>query len=260
MKRFEIPDTFKTIDVAHGDSLKIMPMLASGTFDFVMTSPPYNVGVNYANKGRDADKKDLSQYVDFATTTMSHLYRLLCTGGRVCLELGGSAINFPLSYIWQHAAYCAGFGLYSEIVMEHRKTNPTAWGSWLKADNARTIPNFHILYVFYKETTSKKPEEAETQITSEEFVEWTRGYWRINWSQDTNIKHPAKYPVELPLRCLKLFGHKGDTVLDPFLGSGTTAIACYRLRRSCVGIELEKEYYELACNRIESEINQLRLF
>lgn len=231
--------------------------MPANSVDMILTSPPYNVGVDYGGKGTAHDLKPLQDYKLFADLVMSEVSRVLKIGGRACVEVGGSGRNFPLSYIWQDAAYKAGLGLYSEISMQHRKTNQTAWGSWLKADAVSTIPNFHMLYVFYNQLERKVG--GETTITSEEFVEWTKGCWHINWSADRIKEHPATFPVEFAERCLKLFGHKGDVVLDPFLGSGTSILGCLRTGRNGIGIEIEQQYYDLAVKRINDYQAQPRL-
>jgi len=189
---------------------------------------------------------------------LKNLASLLVDGGRFCIEVGGSGRNLPLSWIWQDASYNNGLGLFSEIVIPHRKTNPTAWGSWLKADNVYTIPNFHMLYVFYKESATKK--NGDTEIAKKDFVEWTRGHWNINYTIGKVKGHPASFPVEIPFRCMGLFGHKDDIILDIFLGSGTTGLTCERLNRRWIGIEIEEKYCEISAKRIEKERSQLKLF
>jgi len=245
-------------DLRLGDCIPIMDKMPPQSIDLVVTSPPYNVGVDYDERGQDADDLPWNDYTEFADNVMSEISQLLKVGGRACIEVGGSGRNFPLSYAWQHGAYEAGLGLYSEIAIQHRKTNQTAWGSWLKADWVSTVPNFHMLYVFYK-TVEKKPGKITT-ITKEEFTEWTRGCWKIAWGVRHHGLHPAAFPLEIPARCLKLFGHLGDEVLDPMMGTGTTGLACYRLGRHFHGIELSENYFNIAKKRLTLEENQISLF
>jgi len=246
-----------TVELILGDCLEVMKGIPDNSVDLVVFSPPYNVGVDYGNKGREADKLPVSEYMDFANSVMDTIYPLVKAGGRVCAEVGGSGRNFPMSFIWQSAAYRSGLSLYSEIGLQHRKTNECAWGSWMKADAVYTIPNFHMLYVFYKETDRKAG--GETTIEKREFIDWTRGYWKINWSIGSTKEHPAQFPVELPTRCLKLFGHKGDMVLDCFMGSGTTGIACINEGRDFIGIEMDETYFAIAERRIKEVQMQPRL-
>ena len=245
------------IEIYQGDCLDVMKGFEDNSMDLVITSPPFNVGVDYDNRGREDDKKPIVKYVEFAKSFMHTLYPLIKDGGRICLEIGGSGRNFPMSWLWQDAAYKAGFRLFSEIGLQHRKTNPCAWGSWMKADSVWTIPNFHMLYVFYKNSEKKKG--GETTIDKQEFIEWTRGYWKINWSIGSTKEHPAQFPLDLPRRCIRLFGHKGDVVLDPFLGSGTTGVVCHLNDREFIGIDNSETYYEIAKRRIKKALMQPRL-
>lgn len=242
-----IPQRKINIDVIYNeDCLEGMKKLDTKSVDLVITSPPYNVGIDYG-EGRQKDKRPFKKYYDFASDVVKEIERLLKIGGRFCIEIGGSGRNFPLSWCWQDAAYKHKLGLYSEITIAHRKTNPTAWGSWLKADNVYTIPNFHMAYVFYKELETKTGNE--TTITKDEFVEYTRGRWTINYSGRVT-KHPAEFPLEIPLRFMRLFGHKNDIIVDPFIGSGTTAVACRKLGRHYIGFEINPEYCKIAKKRL----------
>lgn len=216
------------------------------SIDLVITSPPYNVGIKYEASD---DKYPLAKYQEFANDIMAFVSRVLKIGGRACFEIGGSGRNMPLTWLWQNAAYNQGLGLYSEITIAHRKTNPTAWGSYLRADCVFTIPNFHMLYVFYKE--SERKSGGITTITKDEWVEWTRGRWQVSYTRNKKYPHPAPFPISLPTRCIRLFGHIDDMILDPFMGSGTTAVASLQQRRNFIGFELSNEYTKMAQNRTQ---------
>ena len=92
-------------------------------------------------------------------------------------------------------------------------------------------------------------------------MEWTNGLWTFSGESKKKIGHPAPFPVELPRRCIKLFSFLGDIVLDPFMGSGSTLIAAYLNKRKGIGVEIDKNYCELAKQRLirEGKINQLSL-
>ena len=93
-------------------------------------------------------------------------------------------------------------------------------------------------------------------------MEWTNGVWTFSGESKKKVGHPAPFPIELPKRCIKLFSFVGDTVLDPFLGSGSTLVACALLNRRGIGVEIDENYCELARNRLinEAKINQAKLF
>lgn len=245
-------DWKEMIKIIHGDCIEKIQSMPPKSINLIITSPPYNVGVEYGNKDRRADSLPFKKYIKFANDVMFEIATVMAWGGRACIEIGGSGRNMPLSWTWQNAAYLAGLELFSEITIEHRKTNQTAWGSWLKADNVYTIPNFHMLYVFYKGTATKRGEK--TEIDKDEFSEWTRGRWKINWSHPDSKLHPASFPPSLPRRCMRLFGHTDDVILDPFMGSGTTLRAAKDMGRSAIGIEREEKYIKIAEERLAQEV------
>jgi site-specific DNA-methyltransferase (adenine-specific) len=104
-------------------------------------------------------------------------------------------------------------------------------------------------------------ESGISDITRDEFIEWTSGIWSFSGESRKKIGHPAPFPLELPKRCIKLFSFVGDTVLDPFLGSGTTLLACALLNRRGIGVEIDRKYCELAKKRLiyEGKIFQREL-
>ena len=103
----------------------------------------------------------------------------------------------------------------------------------------------------YKRERDKEEKELrKDNITKEEFIEWTKSVWTMNTESAKRIGHPAPFPEELPNRLIKLFSFTNDIVLDPFMGSGTTAIAAIKNSRHFVGYEINKEYINLANNRI----------
>jgi site-specific DNA-methyltransferase (adenine-specific) len=110
-----------------------------------------------------------------------------------------------------------------------------------------------LIVVLYKNTWKKTSGSRQSSISKEEFMEWTNGLWTFNGERKTKIGHPAPFPVELPLRCQKLFSFVGDTVLDPFMGSGSTLVAATRCNRKGIGIEIDLRYCEIAIRRLESQ-------
>jgi len=93
-------------------------------------------------------------------------------------------------------------------------------------------------------------------------MEWTNGLWTFPGEKRSRAGHPSPFPVELPKRCIKLFSFVGDTILDPFLGSGTTLIACALLKRKGIGVEIDENYCKVAKERLikEARVNQENLW
>jgi site-specific DNA-methyltransferase (adenine-specific) len=109
-----------------------------------------------------------------------------------------------------------------------------------------------LIIILYKNTWKKTSGSKESDVTRDEFMSWTNGLWTFNGESKKRIGHPAPFPLELPKRCIKLFSYVGDTVLDPFVGSGTTLIAASMLERKGIGVDVDKGYCKLAKSRIES--------
>ena len=116
--------------------------------------------------------------------------------------------------------------------------------------------------MLYKNKWKKSSGSRKSDITREEFTEWTDGLWTFSGESKKKVGHPAPFPLELPKRCIKLFSFVDDIILDPFMGSGTTLIAAYQNNRRGIGLEIDKVYCELAKKRLISEgrINEQTLF
>ena len=97
----------------------------------------------------------------------------------------------------------------------------------------------------------KKTHKGKSDVVRNDFIEWTNGVWNFNGESKNRVGHPAPFPVELPRRCIKLFSYVGDAVLDPFLGSGTTLLACLETERTGIGIEINKNYCDIAIKRLK---------
>jgi len=114
------------------------------------------------------------------------------------------------------------------------------------------IAPVELIVVLYKKRWRKTSGSGKSDITRSEFMEWTNGVWTFSGESKKKIGHPAPFPLELLRRCIKLFSFVGDTVLDPFMGSGTTLIAAAMLNRIGIGVEIDPQYCELAKKRILS--------
>jgi site-specific DNA-methyltransferase (adenine-specific) len=122
------------------------------------------------------------------------------------------------------------------------------------------IAPIEVVVILYKKQWAKK-HKGVSDVSREEFINWTNGMWTFP-GETRDVNHPAPFPLELPKRCLKLFSFVGDTVLDPFTGSGTTLVACALLNRKGIGIEIDRDYCEVAKKRlvVEGKVLQGSLF
>jgi modification methylase len=135
-----------------------------------------------------------------------------------------------------------------------------AWGSWQSAANPVLRDTHEYILVFSKGSFSrKKPGDKENTISKEQFMEWTKSVWTMNTESAKKVGHPAPFPVELPLRLIQLYTFSGDIVLDPFMGSGSTAIAALQSGRAYLGYEIDPDYIQLAKTRLAPYKSQLKL-
>jgi DNA modification methylase len=112
------------------------------------------------------------------------------------------------------------------------------------------------ILIFSKGTYSRELGNKENTITKEKFLEWTKSIWTMNAESARKVGHPAPFPEELPNRLIQLYSFKGDVILDPFMGSGTTGLAALKCGRIFVGYDISEDYIKLANNRINAFKNQ----
>jgi site-specific DNA-methyltransferase (adenine-specific) len=219
-----------------------------------VTSPPYNVGKEY-----DKDL-NLNEYREFLKRVFCEVKRVLVPGGRLCINIAniGRKPYLPLHvYIIQDILEL-GFLMRGEIIWNKAGggSPSTAWGSWLSAKNPTLRDQHEYILVFSKDTfTRQNPFNRKSTISRDEFLEFTKSVWTFPAVSAKGIGHPAPFPVELPYRLIQLYTFEGEVVLDPFMGSGQTAIAALKSKRFYIGYEIVQEYVELAQKRIETFLN-----
>ncbi|MDA4136856.1 MAG: site-specific DNA-methyltransferase, partial [Thaumarchaeota archaeon] len=148
-----------------------------------------------------------------------------------------------------------GFLMRGEIIWaKDASSSPsTAWGSWLSASNPTLRDTHEYILIFSKDSFSRDRTGKASTIKRDEFLEFTKSVWRFDAEPARKVGHPAPFPVELPYRCIQLYTFKGDVVLDPFMGSGQTAIASVRTGRHYVGYEIDPKYVQLSERRIAEQ-------
>ena len=127
----------------------------------------------------------------------------------------------------------------------------------MSASAPYVIAPVELIVVLYRAKWKRCSGSGHSSITRQEFMDWTNGLWTFNGESKKRAGHPAPFPVELPRRCIKLFSFVGDTVLDPFLGTGTTTVAAAKWGRNSIGFEVDSHYLKLAENRITQETSSL---
>jgi len=225
-----------------------MEELPDNSVHLMVTSPPYNVGKEYD------ENLTLNEYREFLKRVWGEVKRVLVPGGRVCINIAnlGRKPYIPLHAFIVEDMLDLGFLMRGEIIWNKASSGSpsTAWGSWLSAKNP-TLRDIHeYILIFSKGMFGRESLRRKSTISKEEFLEFTKSVWTFAAESATKVGHPAPFPVELPYRLIQLYTFEGEVVLDPFIGSGQTAIAVIKTRRHYVGYDINGDYVKLAEKRI----------
>ncbi len=229
--------------------------LKKDSVDLIITSPPYNLGKTYDGTP-ESDALDYKDYLEFTKKWVSNCYYWTRDTGRICINVSLDKNKYgkrPLSSDVTQIAMACGWQYHATIIWnEGNISKRTAWGSWKSASAPHIIAPIETIIVLYKNEWKRK-NQGINDITGDEFKDWVGGRWNFNGESAKRIGHEAPFPRELPKRCIKLFSFLEDTVLDPFVGSGTTIIEAIENGRRAIGLELEERYCDLSVKRIEKE-------
>ena len=226
-----------------------MDDLPDRSVHLMVTSPPYNVGKEY-----DANLS-MVEYMDLLRNVLQETHRALVDGGRACVNVAniGRKPYIPLhAYIIQIAAE-AGFFMRGEIIWDKGMSgSSTAWGSWMSPSNPTLRDTHEYVLVFQKPPFGRKRlDDRKPTIARDDFLEHTKSIWSFPPASARRAQHPAPFPVELPKRLINLYTFSDEVVLDPFMGTGATAIAARGLDRVYVGYEISDDYVRIASERID---------
>jgi len=258
-KKFDKPENLfpekYTNKIICGDSEKILKEFPDNSVDLILTSPPYNFGLDY-EKLEDAIRWE--HYFDKLFRIFKECIRILKFGGRIAINIQPLFSDYiPTHHIISDFFRGEGLIWRNEIIWEKNNYNCkyTAWGSWKSPSSPYFKYTWEFIEVFAKGDIKKEGKRDNADITEEEFKRWTVAKWSIAPEKDMKkYGHPAMFPEELAYRIIKLFSFKGDLVLDPFNGAGTTTVAAKKLGRRYVGIDISHEYCEVAERRLRGEI------
>jgi len=229
-------------------SAESMEEIPDNSLHLMITSPPYNVLKDY-------DKEmSLPEYTEFLKNVFTETFRVLVYGGRACINIAnlGRKPYIPISDHISLMMNEIGFQMRGEIIWYKNAGSgiSMAWGSFKSATNPVLRDTHEYILVFSKGSFKREGKNKESTITREQFMEWTRSVWTMNPESAKKVGHPAPFPVELPHRLIQLYSFKGDMILDPFMGSGTTAVAAIRSERKYIGYEIDENYVKLAEERL----------
>lgn len=251
------------IDIKQGDCIKEMQKMPSECIDCIVTSPPYWKGFAY-----EAYFNSYAQYLEWSKRWLGECKRLLKPNGTMWLNVSNDSETTVRAYeLMEIATRELMFKLHETVIWYRYNQQP--------ANTARQLTN-QCEFVFCLRHTSAGAEfnknAAYNQNPSMFKTKNVGNVWELpfNSGKQNEISFGRKetksayghsgFPLQLPETCILLSTNEGDTVLDCFMGTGTSGVACKKHNRNFIGIDLQDEYCELSRNRIESADFQLSLF
>lgn len=234
--------------IFHEDCLKTLQRMQDDYLDLTITSPPYNVDLKY---DVHIDSKPYFDYLLWLREIFSKVYVKTKTGGRCVINIGdqkNGQISLHSDVIQMMKEI--GWLTFTNIIWNKQNCKSrTAWGSF-QSPSCPSFPRpFEYILIFCKESM-KLNGKGKTDLSKEEFIQWSLGIWNVK-PETAKIGHPAPFPIEIPLRCVKMLSYQDSIIYDPFMGSGSTAIACKKSDRKWIGSEISFEYCKIAENRLK---------
>jgi site-specific DNA-methyltransferase (adenine-specific) len=251
-----------------------MSYIEDGSVHLVVTSPPYWTLKRYnENEGQLGHVSDYEVFLKELTKVWKEVYRVLTPGGRLVCIVGDVCLSRR-----QHGRHVV-VPLHADICVSCRKIgfdnlNPIIWHKIANATyevnngtkflgkpyepNAIIKNDIEFILMQRKPGGYRQPTEKQrrsSMIAKDDYDKWFRQFWNISGA--STKQHPAPFPLELAYRLIRMFSFWGDTVLDPFCGTGTTMIAAMRCNRNSIGIEVDEEYCNIAANRLRDENQNL---
>ncbi|MBO5632822.1 MAG: site-specific DNA-methyltransferase [Aeriscardovia sp.] len=255
-----------------------MSMLPDESVNLIITSPPYWTLKDYDVEGQiGKGSSSYDYYINELNKVWKECVRVLAPDGKICINimpflLTGKAARFErretrlvlgdIEQFMDSTGCMYQFGLY---IWDKRKiARFSSFGSYPYPPNIFSTYPYEWITVFSKKgkrkPVSKKIKE-KSKLTTEEWQKWAiNSIWEMQPAKAKAEGHPAPFPKELPSRLIKLYSFWGDTVLDPFAGTGTTLLAAQELGRKSIGFELNSEYVNLIYKKLNGYAAQLCLF
>lgn len=253
----------------NGDARDLSFLLAESVH-LVVTSPPYwNLKRYNEHEDQLGHIDDYEQFLDELEKVWRHVFRVLAPGGRLVCVVGDVCVS--RREFGRHLV----FPLHADIAVRCRKIgfdnlNPIIWHKIANASyevsngskflgkpyepNAIIKNDIEFILMQRKPGGYRQPtaeQRRQSRIDKKDFDEWFQQIWNIPGASTRN--HPAPFPLELATRLVCMFSFTGDTVLDPFCGSGTTMLAGLKNGRNSIGIEIDRDYCRMAARRLKAE-------
>jgi len=253
-----------THTIIHGDSRQ-MNELKDSSVHLIITSPPYWQLKDYGTENQIGFNDSYEDYINHLNLVWSECFRVLHDGCRLCINIGDqfarSVYYGRYKVIPIHSEiikFCEtiGFDFMGQIIWQKQTTMNTSgggavMGSFPHPRNGIVKLDFEYILLFRKQGNAPKPtagQKANSAMTNEEWNTYFNGHWYFNGAKQD--KHLAMFPEELPVRLIKMFSFPNETILDTFMGSGTTALAARKLNRNSVGYEINPEFIPMIKDKI----------
>jgi DNA modification methylase len=240
----------EVLNKVHNKDSKNIDFIPDDSIHLIITSPPYNNSKEY-----DEDLS-LEEYLKLINDVMVEAHRILIRGGRICINIAniGRKPYIPLSTYIDQIMIKIGFLPRGQIIWDKSASAgpSTAWGSWQSASNPilRDIHEYILVYSKGEFGRKNSRSNKDDSISKDAFLENTKSIWKFPTASARKVGHPAPFPIELPKRLIELYSFENDIILDPFAGSGTTAIAAKTTNRNFIMIDINSDYCKLAKERI----------
>lgn len=250
-----VPKKFRN-SILCGDSESVLKDIPDNCIDMVFTSPPYNFGLDYGGRN---DAYDWESYFGKLFAILGECIRVLKYGGRLIINVQPLYSDYiPSHHIISSHLTDQKMIWRGEIMWEKNNYNCkyTAWGSWKSPSSPYLKYTWEFLEVFCKGDLKKAGNTTDADIDGDSFKKWVYGKWSI--APERNMRaygHPAMFPEELARRAMLLFSFRGDVVLDPFVGAGTTCAVAKSNGRRYVGVDVNSEYCETARARLDGTLD-----
>jgi site-specific DNA-methyltransferase (adenine-specific) len=266
-----------TGQIINGDCVEIMKTLPEGSVDLIVSSPPYNANIKYDVYD---DGLSMDDYWKFTIDWLSESFRVLKDDGRIAVnvpiemnvqERGGRILFNSEFWMRMKEVGFKFFGMVDLTEDSPHRVRQTAWGSWMSASAPYIYNPKECVILAYKKSSKKltkgesqwkgtptevKDEEGNVKTKmfyededKKEFMNLVFGRWE--YFADTKSLTKATFSLDIPSKAIKILTYKNDIVLDPFMGSGTTAVAAETLNRRWIGIELSENYTNIAKDRVK---------
>lgn len=245
-----------------------MKELANESVHLIVTSPPYWQLKDYGTNNQIGFHDEYETYINHLNLVWKECFRVLHKGCRLCINIGdqfarstyyGRYKIIPIHTEIIKFCEMIGFDFMGQIIWQKTTTMNTSggasiMGSYPNPRNGIVKLDFEYILLFKKQGNAPKPSKEQKEnsaMTNKEWNTYFNGHWYFTGAKQD--KHLAMFPEELPHRLIKMFSFLGETVLDPFLGSGTTALAARNLDRCSIGYEINQDFIPIIKDKIGAD-------